>query len=158
MATRKTKCSVPAIIRLMLDGKVRASARLSKGIRLDSLLVSPGDVVRILNDVEPNGYSLSDVKRHLFIDGSTLQVLAKQGYLRVSRIRHNMTRVTRLYVTAASYADFKASYVTSGMLAAETGLSAGKAAVSLRKMGLISVILAPGTPPVYRRWEVMDEI
>lgn len=158
MATRKTKCSVPAIVRLMLDGRVRASARLSTDIRLDSLLVSPMDVCRILNDAEPNGYSLSDVKRCFFIDGNTLQMLVEEGYLHVSRLRHNVTRVTRLYVTAASYADFKASYATSGMLAGERGLSAGKVAATLRKLGLNSVISAPGTRPVYRRRDLLDEI
>lgn len=135
----------------MLEGKVRASARVSTDTRLDSLLVSPMDVIRDLHAAEPNGYSLSDVKRHLFIDGSTLQVLVEWGYLQVSRLRHSTTRVTRLYVTAASYADFKASYVTSGILAAESGLSFGKAAAALRKMGLSSIISAPAVRPVYRR-------
>ena len=133
MATRKTKCSVPAIVRLILDGKVGASARLSTDIRLDTLLVSPIDVMQILNAAEPNGYSLSDVKKRLFIDGKTLQILVEQGYLQVSRLRYSTTRVTRLYVTAASYADFKANYATSGMFAAESGISFGKAASTLKK-------------------------
>ena len=158
MATRKTKCSVPAIVRLMLDAKVRASARLSTDIRLDSLLVAPREVIRVLNVVEPNGYSISDVKKYFFIDEKTLQVLVEQRYLQVERLRHTMTRVTRLYVTAASYADFKASYATSGMLAGEMGLSRGKASAIFRKLGLNSVISAPGTRPVYRRRDVVNEI
>ena len=155
MATRKTKCSVPAIVRLILDGKVGASARLSTDIRLDTLLVSPTDVIQIFNAAEPNGYSLSDVKKRLFIDGKTLQILVERAYLQVSRLRHSTTRVTRLHVTAASYADFKANYATSGMFADESGLSFGKAAASLRKMGLSPIISVPTARPVYRRCDII---
>ena len=155
MATRKTKCSVPAIVRLILDGKIGASARLSTDIRLDTLLVSPTDVNQSLNAAEPNGYSLSDVKKRLFIDGKTLQILVERGYLQVSRLRHSTTRVTGLYVTAASYADFKANYATSGMVACETGLSFGTAAATLRKLGVSTIISVPTARPVYRRCEII---
>lgn len=108
MATRKANCSVPEIVKLILDGRVRIQARLTDDIRLDSLLVDANDITAAFQ-TEPNGFSLNDAQRHLCINTKTLQLLVARRLLDVQRMRHSVTRVTRGYVTIfyTAYSDLE---------------------------------------------------
>lgn len=150
LVTRKANCSVPEIVRLMLDGRVRARARLTDNIRLDSLLVDVRDIVCAFRTA-PNGFSLSEVKRRLFIDARTLDFLISRGLLEVQRMRHNVTRVTRNYVTSESLNEFARRYITAGMLACETGETGCTAARILQNSGAKPITKQPGIRPIYPR-------
>lgn len=109
LATRKANCSVPQIVQLILDGKVVVRACLTEELRLDTLLVDASDVVAALReDVEPNGYSLRDVSQRLGVCVRTVRRMVDQRQLTVRRMRHNITRVTRAYITPESLAEVEA--------------------------------------------------
>ncbi|MDM7457772.1 MAG: hypothetical protein P3W94_000115, partial [Paracoccus sp. (in: a-proteobacteria)] len=154
LATRKANCSVPDIVQLMLEGKLRAVGRLTDEIRLDSLLVSPAEVARLLRLGPPNGFSRSETQRRLCLNNKTLDWLLDQGHLDVARMRHSNTRVTRSYITAESVTRFEAEYVTASLIARELGLGTHFVARQLRLAGHVPLYAVARTRPIYRRREV----
>ncbi len=100
---------------------------------------------------EPNGYSLSDTRRCLFIDIRTLQFLISQRLLEIRRMRHSVTRITRNYVTVESLDEFVDRYLTAGMYARERGLTDQIAARILRDNGPKPITTQPGIRLIYPR-------
>lgn len=151
LATRKARCSVPDIVRLMLDSKVRARARLSDDVRLDTLVVSIADIKRGLCTAKSNGHSFIYAKRRLCVDGRTLDILVEQGFIETKRMRHSVTRVTRTYVTVDSLTNFGREYCTLGMFARENRMDAGLVRRMMREAGVLPVADVRGLRAVYRR-------
>lgn len=149
-ATRKANCSVPEIVQLILDGRVRAHARLTNDTRLDSLLVDADDILQALRS-EPNGFSLNDTKRRLFINDRTLQFLVSQRLLEIRHMRHSVTRVTRNYITVESLDEFVERYMTAGMFARERGVTNQLAARILRARSSKPITTQPGIRLIYPR-------
>lgn len=151
LATRILRCSVPDIVRLLLDGLVQAPARLTPVLRLDSLLVDPRDLVPHLRAPTPNACSQIDVMRQLCLDKRTLDWLVAEGLLHRQRLRNDVTRVTRAYITAESVEAFDAAYATAGVLAREEGLPC--VTIKRRLKGCVDPLdgAPKGVRAVYRR-------
>lgn len=60
----------------MLDGQLRAAGRLTDEIRLDTLLVTPAEVARLLRLGPPNGFSRSETQRRLCLNKRSLDLAA----------------------------------------------------------------------------------
>lgn len=151
LATRTLRCSVPDIVRILCDGLARAPARLTAALRLDSLLVDPRDLAPHLRAPVPNACSQIDVMTRLCLNKRTLDWLVAEGLLHRQRLRNDVTRVTRAYITAESVEAFDAAYATAGVLAREEGLPC----VTMKKRLKGRVDLIDGAPKgvraVYRR-------
>ncbi|RNF36079.1 TniQ family protein [Paracoccus methylarcula] len=154
LVARKLNCGVPDVVQLMLEGKIQAVGRLTDELRLDSLVVSIKDVAQALNFTEPNGFSMKEVRRRLFINARTLDYLVENHFLEVKRMRHSVTRATRDYITADSMSSFTASFITAGMFARENGLNGKHGANLLRKWGPKPINSDPGLRSIFRREEL----
>lgn len=157
-ATRKANCSGPDIVRLMLDGKLRAVGRLTDEIRLDSLLISARSAARLLQLGPPNALSKSETLRRLCVDSRTLDWLVRERYLKVTRMRHSISRVTRDYVAIGSVVQFEAEYGTAGVIARQLGLASPYVARRLRVVGHLPIEAPKGTRPIYRRSDIVTTI
>ncbi|RJE82579.1 TniQ family protein [Paracoccus onubensis] len=154
LVARKLNCGVPDVVQLMLEGKIQAVGRLTDELRLDSLVVLVKDVAQALNFTEPNGFSMKEVRRRLFINTRTLEYLVENHFLDVRRMRHSVTRATRDYITADSLTSFTASFITAGMFARENGLNGKHGANLLRKWGPKPINSDPGLRSIFRREEL----
>lgn len=99
LATRKANCSVPDLIRLMLDGKLSAVGRLSDRIELPHLLIHTNELFAALPQPPVNGYTLTEACKLLFLDMVTLGVLIDRGFLTVKRMKSSRSRVTNDLIT-----------------------------------------------------------
>ena len=158
LATRKANCCVPDIVRLMQEGRLRAVARLSDHVRLDSLLINPDDLARLIGGSTPNGFSHSAVRRRLYINAKTSAWLIANGYLDVRWFRHSITRVTRDYVTADSLARFEAEYITAGQLARNLSTQSQKIRSDLKRIGVRPISEPHGVRAMFRRKDLPQGI
>ncbi|MFS4439634.1 TniQ family protein [Paracoccaceae bacterium GXU_MW_L88] len=158
LATRKANCSVPDIVRLLLDGTLKAKARRSKALRLDTLLVDPGDILALRETTAPNGYSKTETRRRLFIDAATLNWLIDAGYIDLQRMRHSHTRVTRDYITAESLQRFESAYGTAEAIARKHGQSAKDIRRVVRGKGLSEINEGLALRKIYRKDEVIPHL
>lgn len=151
LATRTLRCNAPDIVRILRDGLVVAPARLTAALRLDSLLVDPRDLARHLRAPKRNALSQIDVMTRLCLNKRTLDWLVAEGFLQRQRLRNDVTRITRLYLTADSVDAFDAKYSTAGVLAREVGVPCVTMQKWLKGGARPIAAAAKGLRAVYRR-------
>ena len=121
---------------------------------MDTLLISVDELTTAFGTPAPNGFSLIAVQKRLYINAATAAWLIENGYLELWRFRHNITRVTRDFVTAESFARFEKDYITPGRFAREHGIPAHTAGMLLRKSHLRQIYAVSGLRPIYWRADV----
>ncbi|MCL6285737.1 TniQ family protein [Ruegeria sp. 2012CJ41-6] len=140
LATRKANCTVPDIVRLLLEGKLTATGRLTRKFELNALLVQIDALNAALRRLEPNGYTLSKTCKILHIDFTTLKHLIELGFFSLERMKNNQTRFTAELIPATSVERFRSQYCTIGMIRERRQFA---------KRALHDELRAAGVDPIY---------
>ncbi len=154
LATRKAICSVPDILRLILDGKLTAAGRLSNDLKLGTLLVRTDDLLTAFPATEPNGYTFSQACKMMKLNLPSLRRLIELGYLSARRMKHNQSRVTNDLITVASMRTFRAEYCTIGMINHRRNGAPKLTLSDMEAAGVPPVLSEPGIRRVFR-WRDM---
>lgn len=109
--TRIAKCSTPDILKLMLDGKLKAAGRLGHEKTLNALLISKTDLVSALPRPPRNAFSKSELIKRWRIGPDHLKQIIKSGWLREKRMKCNRSRVTNILVPAKDVDAFERTFI-----------------------------------------------
>ena len=151
LATRKGKCSVPDVLRMIFDRTLEPVGRLTDRLELRGLLVDAGAIIAMRQAQASNGYPIMPTSRGLHMNKRTVDFLVEQGFLQKRRMKSTRSWCTAPLITVASYRAFDAVYCTLGKLRVEVVSAPRQQHAHLRRAGVQPVIEGPGLTRIYRR-------
>ncbi|WP_421702756.1 TniQ family protein [Aliiroseovarius sp.] len=155
-ATRIVKCSVPEIMKLVLDGRLKPMGRLGEGFQLKKLLLWEAELREALPTRVRNGYTNTEVSRRLLVTNATLRRLREEGLLEYHRVRSSVSRVTNDLIVPASLANFERDYFSLGMLRQKDPEFSNLRVIDLERLKLKPVVEGDGLRRIYR-WADLPE-
>lgn len=155
--THKVKCSVPDIVRFILDGKLKAAGILSSTLELRHLLICTDELRGAFNAAPVNGYTLTEAGVIVGIGTATVRALIEKDLLRTCYLKHSQTRVTHELVTVESLGVFRKIYCSLGMLEREHGFQWSGKSHKLKRHDVVPIISGKGLSHIYRRSD-MDRL
>ena len=134
-ARMKASCSQPAIVKLILDGRLKSVGRLEGEGGFAAVLVDPLEVAPLVRGEELGGTTANDIVGDLGIHFAGVVEILEVHLPTVERM-HPTRRCLQRVVDDKVYAAFRAKYVSLRDLALEAGVHSRTKMVELRKRGI----------------------
>lgn len=150
-ATRQARCDSPALLSLLLAGKLKAAGRLGSELRLNNLLLDKNDLKLAFPEQPRNGFTKTELTKKLAMDLPSLDRAIEEGLLQTKRMRSSRSRVTNSLVTPDSVRLFEERFFTLGMLRASRQEYSRLRPIDLSKLGLEPIWTEKGLRRVFRR-------
>lgn len=148
-STRVAKCSASDILTFILEGKLKAAARIGNEFKLNNLLISQADLKAAFPARKRNGYTGTETCAKLSICFNTLHRLRDDGFLELLWTKSATSRMTNFLVTLNSMAEFEARYFSLGMLRNSDPAFRKLRLTDLNRLELVPVIDEKGVRRIY---------
>lgn len=150
-ATKRVRCPLVDIVKLILGGKLRHLCRDAETRGLAGYRISLSELRAALPQFEMPGVTKGDASRRLRVNYPTINFLIADGVLIERRMRNPRSRQFLDAVCSTSLTAFEAKFETLGQLSKRYGRASGPFGCHLEAKGICPIETPAGISWIYER-------
>ncbi|MGJ8595871.1 hypothetical protein [Sulfitobacter sp.] len=144
------ECGLPDVLKLLIDGIVKAAGRLGEKLALNNLLVRIADLERIFPSEVCSGLTGTEACERLAIKSPTLRKLLDDGLLVSSKKTSATLKRNTFLITFETLARFEKCYFSLGMLRSSDPAYRNLRVIDMELLDLEPIFEEVGLSRIYR--------